>query len=87
MEAPQVVLLARVFDAHDQPSLSDIVQVDLGAFHSCALGSSGAIYCWGDDHYQQLGSMLGLDNNNNRNDLPAPLPGRAQRVRRFGSMR
>lgn len=89
MEAPQVVLLARVFDANDQPSLSDVVQIDLGAFHSCALGSSGAVYCWGDDDDQQLGSMLGLDNNNNNNpnDMPAPLPGRAQRVRRFGNMR
>jgi alpha-tubulin suppressor-like RCC1 family protein len=86
---PQVVLLARVFNASDQPTLDGIEQLDLGAFHTCAVGSQGSLNCWGDDGDQQLGSDLGLDQRDMQDmpDASRNLPGRAQRVRRFGSMR
>ena len=82
----QVVLLARVFDSSDQPTLGSIVRVDLGAFHSCALASQGALYCWGDDTFDQLGSNLGFRDGDSEESRTV-VPGRAVRVGRFGSAR
>jgi alpha-tubulin suppressor-like RCC1 family protein len=82
----QVVLLARVFDNSDQPTLGSIVRVDLGALHSCALASQGALYCWGDDTFEQLGSNLG-SRDGGSDDSRTSVPGRAVRVARFGSTR
>jgi alpha-tubulin suppressor-like RCC1 family protein len=33
----------------------DLTQVVAGAFDTCALDSVGAAYCWGYDHYGELG--------------------------------
>jgi alpha-tubulin suppressor-like RCC1 family protein len=81
----QVVLLARVSDSAEKPTLANIESIDLGAFHSCAVGSQGSVYCWGDDTAEQLGSNLGLPGGG-PSDQP-DTPGRASRVGRFGSMR
>jgi alpha-tubulin suppressor-like RCC1 family protein len=35
--------------------LSNIVSITAGAYHTCALSSSGNIYCWGLDLFGQLG--------------------------------
>ena len=84
---PQAVLLSRVFNASDQPTLGNAQQLALGAFHSCSVGSQGSLFCWGDDRSQQLGTGLMADERDVIEDSGVLLPGRARRVRRFGSMR
>jgi len=38
-----------------QAAPSDAVDVEVGGAHACALTSSGAVHCWGDDARDQLG--------------------------------
>jgi alpha-tubulin suppressor-like RCC1 family protein len=57
----------------DTPYLDNIVTLDTGAFHSCAVDHDGPALCWGDDSFGQLGS---------RTDR-TPTFGRATRVGRF----
>lgn len=38
------------------PANSKVVQVSVAFSHSCALIESGALYCWGDNFFGQLGS-------------------------------
>jgi alpha-tubulin suppressor-like RCC1 family protein len=35
--------------------LSDILDVDSGLSHTCALQNTGNVYCWGSNYYGQLG--------------------------------
>ncbi|MEX1254449.1 MAG: hypothetical protein WEE64_08915 [Dehalococcoidia bacterium] len=40
----------------DVPALTnDVVQVEAGSIHTCALTEDGAIWCWGGNFYGQLG--------------------------------
>jgi len=39
-------------NAHD---LTNMVELALGAFHSCSLDHDGSVVCWGDDSSNQLG--------------------------------
>lgn len=32
------------------------VQIDVGTDHSCALGPTGAVFCWGDNRFGQIGT-------------------------------
>lgn len=77
---PVFVLPARV-DSMDQPTLGDIERVAVGALHSCALDSDGAVFCWGDDASEQLGSELGIGR-----ERDPGVKGLAVRVNRFGRM-
>ncbi len=65
-----------------------VAQLSAGRFHTCAVLVSGAVRCWGDGHYGQLGygntARIGDD------ELPAsagdvPLGGRARQVAAGGA--
>lgn len=50
--------------------LADVTHVAAGSNHSCALLKSGAVHCWGDNLFQQLGGRP------RQSSLPAaPVPG------------
>lgn len=38
------------------PGLSNISQISVGSFHTCALGSNGSVYCWGQGTRGELGN-------------------------------
>lgn len=41
----------------------DVVQLATGSNHTCALGDSGAVWCWGRDYSGQVGDALDCDEN------------------------
>ena len=41
-----------------------VTQVSVGSRTACALSSTGAAYCWGDDTYGQLGNNAGTTSSN-----------------------
>jgi alpha-tubulin suppressor-like RCC1 family protein len=49
---------------------SGVVSVSAGSYHSCAVTSAGAVKCWGDNLYGELGN-----NSTNENDLPVGVTG------------
>jgi alpha-tubulin suppressor-like RCC1 family protein len=50
-------------------SLTGVTQIVGGESHVCALLSTGAVYCWGDDFHSMLGTSTASDTNPN----PTPL--------------
>jgi alpha-tubulin suppressor-like RCC1 family protein len=50
----------RVQGVSGQGSLSGALGVDAGAWHTCAYGAQGALWCWGENSSGQLGSSLGV---------------------------
>ncbi|MBK6748121.1 hypothetical protein [Ottowia sp.] len=50
---------------------SGVAAIATGASHTCALSTAGAVTCWGDNLYGQLGNT---SNNGNSNANPTPLP-------------
>lgn len=75
---PEVV---EAFHADGADALDQISRLSLGALFSCALGSRGSVYCWGDNSSAQLGENL--DPQGSRK----PSAGQAVRVQRFGRQR
>ncbi|MHB8060249.1 MAG: RCC1 domain-containing protein [Gaiellaceae bacterium] len=43
--------------------IANAIDIDVGAFHSCALLSGGAVKCWGAGHYGQLGDGAGSNSS------------------------
>jgi alpha-tubulin suppressor-like RCC1 family protein len=39
--------------------LSNIVHIDAGGWHTCALADDGSLSCWGRNHLGQLGAPVG----------------------------
>jgi|GEM_PF-1225520 len=46
------------------PPSAGVVDVRVGRLHACALLASGDVYCWGDDHLEQLGTVETQDRLN-----------------------
>ncbi|MDH5493932.1 MAG: hypothetical protein OEY14_18420, partial [Myxococcales bacterium] len=42
------------------PDLSGVATLALGGMHSCAVGSSGAVHCWGRKNEGQTGQLSAL---------------------------
>jgi len=53
--------------------LQDVVQVDGGTSHTCALTAAGEVYCWGSNEFGNLGD--GGNTNRQRPTLVLGLPG------------
>ncbi|MEP6484261.1 MAG: hypothetical protein ABJB01_07415 [Rudaea sp.] len=49
--------------AENGTPLNHVIQLVAGARHACVLQSTGAVRCWGDNQYQQLGSFTGTQTN------------------------
>jgi alpha-tubulin suppressor-like RCC1 family protein len=58
-------------------ALTDVVQVESGSVHSCALTASGTVLCWGGNDYGQLG-----DGTTTERSLPVEATG-LSRVRQI----
>ena len=41
-------------------SVSNILSLDAGYQHTCAVRSSAVVVCWGDNQYGQLGDGTGV---------------------------
>jgi len=44
-------------------SVSKATSIAAGAYHTCALSTTGAVYCWGYNYYGQLGNNSTTDSN------------------------
>jgi alpha-tubulin suppressor-like RCC1 family protein len=57
-EAPDATRAAVVLglpgEEDDEPFLPDVVDLDTGGFHTCAVDHDGPVICWGDDSFGQL---------------------------------
>ncbi|HUL97470.1 MAG TPA: hypothetical protein VLT89_15770 [Usitatibacter sp.] len=49
---------------------SSVTGITAGTYHTCAVNSSGTVYCWGDNDFGQLGNGTTI-----RLSIPVPLPG------------
>ena len=59
-----VIIPVSVIEGSDRISLlSDIAQISVGNYHSCALTSSGNVKCWGRGDYGQLGDNAFANKN------------------------
>lgn len=52
---PYPVVLAEGGTQPNYLPLEDIVQLSAGIRHTCALDKVGRVFCWGSNHYRQLG--------------------------------
>ena len=62
----------------DNTALSNVTQISSGNFHTCAMTSTGEMWCWGFNQFGQLGDGTTLDGTPNSSSMP---PGRSRAVR------
>jgi alpha-tubulin suppressor-like RCC1 family protein len=43
--------------------LSGIASIAAGEMHTCAVGTTGVVYCWGDNYYGELGNKWTAESN------------------------
>ena len=43
--------------------LSGIASIAAGEMHTCAVGTTGEVYCWGDNYYGELGNKWTAESN------------------------
>lgn len=53
-------------------NVTNAVQVSAGEGHACAVTQAGALLCWGDNQYGQLGRSLQGGSSNNPTAVPLP---------------
>ena len=54
----------------DGTYLKNVVSIDAGGSQACAITTAGAMYCWGDNTYSQLG-----DGTTTNRSIPTPVTG------------
>jgi len=66
----------RAFPVNDVSGISTAISIALGEDHSCALLTGGAIKCWGDNYYGQLGAVVDTgDVATTKRTTPVDVPG------------
>jgi alpha-tubulin suppressor-like RCC1 family protein len=60
------------------PGIEAAVSIAAGSEHSCAAVSDGRLFCWGDNHYGQLGH--GVQLHNSLPPQPVPIRGEVAQV-------
>ncbi len=60
------------------PGIEHAVSIAAGAEHSCAAVSDGRLFCWGDNHYGQLGH--GIQRHNSFPPQAVPIRGEVAQV-------
>jgi alpha-tubulin suppressor-like RCC1 family protein len=62
----------------DNTALSNVTQISSGSAHTCAMTSTGEMWCWGFNQFGQIGDGTTLDGTVNSSSTP---PGRTRAVR------
>jgi alpha-tubulin suppressor-like RCC1 family protein len=55
------------------PGLSNVTAIRAGKYHTCAIVSGGALYCWGYNFYGQIGNGV-EDFSTKKKENPVPFP-------------
>jgi alpha-tubulin suppressor-like RCC1 family protein len=60
---PELVMAGSNYPPYEIPTLSDVIAIDAGTNHTCALRGDGILWCWGENSVDQGGvSAPGIGN-------------------------